>query len=102
MTISITKSESEVIRKIAYHEMTPANGRRPADASEAVTFCWAKDFSPAGFNVTQTKGVLSSLVQKGLVYIEGYDENDNMVGLTEKGYEVFNTQIDPLILNTKI
>lgn len=95
MTISITKSESEVLRKIAFHEMTPGNGARPASADDAVTFCWAADFAPAGFNVTQTKGVLSSLVQKGLIFIEGYDERDNMVGFTKAGYEVFDTQVDP-------
>lgn len=95
MTVQITPAEAHVLKAIAYHEMNPGNGTRPESESDVYTFCWTSDFSPQDMNVSQTKGVLSSLVKKGLICIFEYDDTDKGVGFTKLGYEVFDKQVDP-------
>lgn len=95
MPTTLTPAESSVLKSIAYHEMNPGNGARPTSAQDVQTFCWAHDFRPTGMSTAQTKGVLSSLVKKGLISIYEYDGTDNGVSFTPLGYEVFNTQVDP-------
>lgn len=51
------------------------------------TWVDVKDWSKAtGLNMSQIKGVLSSLVKKGLVIIDYYDEDTNWLTFTEAGY----------------
>ena len=69
---NLTPYEIEVLNGIAYHEMCPANGGKPEDIGQTGTYCWAEDFSNS-LDVSQVKGVLSSLVKKCLIQIDEYD-----------------------------
>lgn len=51
------------------------------------TWVDVKDWSKAtGLSMNQIKGVLSSLVKKGLVIVDYYDEDANWLTFTEAGY----------------
>jgi len=90
---NITRNEAFVLNAIAHHEMTPWNTGTPdcdeSGAWEISTYCWAEDFTNADLNVQQVKGVLGSLVQKGLVTINEYDARDNVVSFTPQGFRAW-------------
>ena len=93
--ITLTENEIDDLNGIAYHEFTPVNGAKPEDASEAITFCWAEDFSKK-LSASQVKGVLSSLVKKDLIEIDDmYSDKNNTVQFTEAGFEIWQGNNKP-------
>ena len=80
-----TPHESEVLARIARHEMNPGNGARPTSAKDVRTWVWVRDFSDR-LSASQVKGVLASLVKKGLIVISYYDARDNSVAFTDLGF----------------
>ena len=92
---TLTESEGKTLNAIAYHEMNPSNGARPESASDVKTWGWADHFADdAGITVPQMKGVLSSLVKKGLINITDYDVNETTVNFTDEGYAAWETVDD--------
>jgi DNA-binding MarR family transcriptional regulator len=92
---NLTDYEGKVLNAIAYHEMNPSNGMRPETASDVGTWGWTDDFAAdAGITIPQAKGVLSSLVKKGLVKVLQYDVNETVVSFTVEGYAAWETVDD--------
>ena len=53
------------------------------------TWVDVKDWSKAtGLSMNQIKGVIASLVKKGLIIVNYYDEEDNWLSFTEAGYSL--------------
>ena len=88
MTQTYTPNEIDVLNGIAYHEMSPANGATPEAIGDTGCFCWVEDFSEA-LTGSQVKGVLASLIKKGLIAIQEWDQGDTVVNFTEKGFAVW-------------
>ena len=82
---NLTPNEIDVLNGIAYHEMSPANSAKPETIGDTGTYCWVEDFSKT-LSGQQVKGVLSSLVQKGLISIQDWDQNDTVVDFTSEGF----------------
>jgi len=91
--VNLTANEIDVLNGIAYHEMSSANTSKPKDISETGTYCWAADFSDT-LTVSQVKGVLSSLVKKGMIVVSPYDERDTIVDFTPAGFAAFQRYDD--------
>jgi hypothetical protein len=85
--MNVTANEIAVLNDMAHHEMNPGNGARPTCAADVCTFCWVEDFGP-GLTLNQVKGVVSSLVKKGLIVVSEDDEH-NVVDFTDAGFAVF-------------
>lgn len=86
--MTTTEFERVVLHEIAHHEMNSINGARPTCAAEVATWCWASDFTGGQMTVPQVKGVLSSLVQKGLIRTGGTGR-DATVNFTDEGFAAF-------------
>ena len=81
-----TKLQNDMLIKIARNELTEINGAEPVTADQARTFadCIIED--------SQDKGVVTSLQNAGLVFVDTYkNKRDNVVGLTEKGFAAYKT-----------
>jgi len=90
---TLTANEIEVLNGIAYHEMAPSNGEKPETIADTGTYCWVEDFS-ASLTPSQVKGVLSSLVKKGLIHVDDYDDEDTVVNFTDTGFKVWQENDD--------
>lgn len=87
----ITEYEVDVLNGIAYHEMNATNGARPECAGDVLMWCWPDQFS-SKLTVPQVKGVLSSLVKKGLISISDYGPGeDNTIQFTVAGFKAFES-----------
>lgn len=89
--MNTTTNEAAVLTAIALHEFSRSNGHAPDSIEEHHgTYCWVDEFATAAkLTIPQTKGVLSSLVQKKLVRIEKYDDVDNTIDFTAAGFEAY-------------
>jgi hypothetical protein len=72
-----------MIVAIAEDECTPAGGSRPKCVEDATTWVSMVVYDP------KDKGVLTSLINAGLVYHNGTGK-DAVVGLTKLGFELYN------------
>ena len=90
---NLTANEIDVLNGIAYHEMSPANSGKPLDIEDTGCFCWVDDFSKT-LTAQQVKGVLASLVKKGLVKVCQYDERDTVVDFTTMGFAMWQANDD--------
>lgn len=86
--INLTHFEAVVLNAIAHHEMNTTNGARPTSHHDVNTWAWADDFTGGEMTVPQVKGVMSSLVQKGLLHCEGKGREASC-GFTEAGFAAF-------------
>lgn len=84
---TLTALETATILKIARHEMNSTNGapEYAQSASDLTTWAWAGDFTSADCDVKQVKGVMSSLVKKGLIECSGKGQ-DAVVGFSDEGF----------------
>lgn len=89
----ITPNEINVLNGIAYAEMSPANGGKPRNIGDTGTWCWADAFS-ATLSTNAVKGVLGSLVKKGLIVITDYSQEENVVDFTSLGFKVWQDNDD--------
>ncbi len=69
--------------------MNPSNGARPTCAADVCTYCWAEDFGAGKLTAQQVKGVLASLVKKGLIRVQDWDDRDTVVDFTMSGFAVW-------------
>lgn len=78
----MTPLQAAMLKRIATDELTELNGAEPENASQAVTWanCVIED--------AEDKGVVTSLINAGLVYHEG-KKRDALVGLTEEGFKAY-------------
>lgn len=92
--MNITDFEFHVMNAIAHDEMTPANCDTPQSHDETGCWCWPERYTRDDLDVQQVKGVLSSLVKKGLITISEYDRDDNEVDFTKNGFDVWKTEFE--------
>ncbi len=87
----ITDLEKEILFQIAQHEYSHSNGSYPETIEETGTFYWIEDFTTKDINVSQVKGIVTSLVKKELVIvtIENQEKDRNTIDFTKKGFELF-------------
>jgi len=84
MTIKLTEMEEKVLTGIDNSEFGD-------DLTDQIWTCSIENTVPKG----SLGGVLGSLSKKGLVDIMDWEENMPVVNLTQKGVEVYTTQINP-------
>jgi hypothetical protein len=83
MQVFVTDLQAAMIKKIAYDDMTPVDGARPECADDAQTY------ANCVIESKKDQGVFTSLQNAGLAWHTGGDPEEAAVGLTEKGFEVF-------------
>jgi hypothetical protein len=94
--MSITNLESSMINRIVHDEFQPTNGGEPEKFSD-LGEVWAEIV----VNDATDKGVIGSLVKKGLIGASGYVEskrngkmaNDATFWLTAAGWEVYVNEV---------
>lgn len=89
----VTTNEYIVMNAIVHHEMTGLNGDTPESYEEDTgTYCWVDDFTGDVLTMSQVKGVISSLVKKGLLTVrdEGPGEH-NTCNLTREGFDAWQS-----------
>lgn len=91
-TTKITAAEHHLLVAFAHCENTPLNGapmqaQQPSDLS---TWVWLDDRKVGDMTTAQKKGVLASLVKKGLVSITP-DSDGDLIGWTEEGFALLKT-----------
>ena len=81
----LTDLEKLVLNNITLHEMNEVNGANEhiETVDHTITFYWPEDFAK-GLEVNQVRGVVTSLVKKGLVVVQE-DIEHNTIWLTEEG-----------------
>lgn len=80
--MNITQLEKQMIRNIARSEYTPINGDIPQNYHETET--WTN----VVVVTNEDKGVLSSLIKKGLVAHQD-EGRDSIIWLTQEGFEEY-------------
>lgn len=85
--MSLTSNEKSILNIIATDEMNSLNGSVPRTTEESATWLYTKDIAEeAVMAVNQVKGVLGSLVKKGILDIDDYDDDsEHLVQITKKG-----------------
>ena len=89
--VRLTIAESEMLEAYAFCEMNSLNGgdlEYAKHAHELGTYVWLDDRPPFGMSVAQKKGVLSSLVKKGLVCVQIIKGEDDCLDFTDLGFAV--------------
>lgn len=91
-TKKITAAEHHLLVAFAHCENTPLNGapmqaQQPSDLS---TWVWLDDRKVGDMTAAQKKGVLASLVKKGLVTVTPDSEGD-LIGWTNAGFALLKT-----------
>ncbi|QIG73782.1 hypothetical protein PP935_gp007 [Rhizobium phage RHph_N34] len=86
--VSLTKNETALLTAFAYCEMNATNGspKYAPSASELATYVWLEDRNVNDLSIASKKGVLSSLVKKGLVTVSKDSEGDYL-NFTDLGYQ---------------
>ena len=83
--MKLTQNEKSVLNIIATDEMNEVNGDCARTVEESATWVFTDQIAKdAGLTINQTKGVLGSLVKKGMIEIDP-DEDEAMVQLTQEG-----------------
>ena len=91
-TKKITAAEHHLLVAFANCENTPLNGA-PMQAqhpSDLTTWVWLDDRKVGDMTTAQKKGVLASLVKKGLVAVTPDSEGD-LIGWTDDGFALLKT-----------
>lgn len=82
--MKITPLEKDMLEKIALDEYSPVNGAVPKTIDETGT--WANVI----IEDNRDKGVISSLIKKGLINHSGKGE-DAVINFTEEGFAVYKS-----------
>ena len=78
-----TTLQAKMLNAIATDELTPLNGARPSNHTDATTF------ADMVIETAEDKGVFTSLLNAGLVYHSGKGR-DAVVGFTAEGFAAWN------------
>ena len=101
--MNVTLFESQILAVIAFSEMTTANGARPKDSGETLTYLWVDEFGEAvGKTGAQVKGVVSTLSKKGMAIVVEESDDSSSIQLTDEGYKLFSTQLCPTAVSLTV
>lgn len=90
---TLTDKEFELLNLWAYCEMNQINGARPETADDVHTYTWADErAAEMGISEKAVGGIMSSLLEKGLIGCTTDEGDDNGVWFTEAGYEAWNAR----------
>ena len=82
----MTELETSVLNIIATSDYNALNGSIPRTVEESATCLWVDEIADeAGLTMNQVKGVLGSLVKKGLIDIDDIDAKETLIQITENG-----------------
>ena len=91
--MNVTKLEMGILNWMANHEMTCTNGwaNGAECASDCATYLWVDEIAESlDITMNATKGVLSSLVQKGLVILHSSaDPTEAMIDMTDTAFKIW-------------
>ena len=80
----MTENEKSILNIIARSEYNQNNGSIPRTVEESATWLFMDDLADdSGLTVNQVKGVLGSLVKKGLVDVDDIDEDETLIQITQ-------------------
>jgi hypothetical protein len=88
----LTENESSILNIIGRSEFNQNNGSLPRTVEESATWLFIDDLADdSGLTINQTKGVLGSLVKKGIIYIDidELDGGETMVQISQEGIHCF-------------
>ena len=82
----MTENEKSILNIIARSEYNQNNGSIPRTVEESATYLFIDELADdSGLTVNQVKGVLGSLVKKGLVDVDDFDDEETLVQITKDG-----------------
>lgn len=88
--LGITENEAKVLRAIATNCFNCLNYGIPASYEEANNDVWSDCIDdakiPSGLTPRSLSGVCGSLARKGLVESSNWDDSDNVIRMTEDGF----------------
>ena len=85
--MKLTNLEKQMLENIANSEYNDVTGYSPESAEE--TFGWYyPEYLDEGMDTNQVRGVITSLVKKGLVTVD-LDEDDNTISMTDDGFNTY-------------
>lgn len=92
---AITAAEHHLLIAFAHCQNTPLNGapKQAEHPSDLSTWVWLDERDVGDMTTQQKKGVLSSLVKKGLVVVTT-DPEDDLIGWTDAGFAVLKVILD--------
>jgi len=90
--VDTTTLENQMMLNIANSEYNEVNGHNPQKSDETITWYYPEYLSK-NMETNQVKGVVTSLVKKGLVCVQE-DEDDNQIWLTNLGFEVYKNNLE--------
>ena len=87
---TLTEYESSVLNDIATSDYNQNNGSLPRSTEESATYLWVDEIAAnVGLAMNQVKGVLGSLVKKGIIDIDDIDsKEDTLVQIQKKGIDL--------------
>ena len=86
--IKMTEYEKSVLNIIATSEFNQLNGSIPRTVEESATWLFVDEIADdASLTMNQVKGVLGSLVKKGLIDIDDIDAEETLIQITKKGLD---------------
>jgi DNA-binding MarR family transcriptional regulator len=84
----MTEYEKSVLNIIATSEFNQLNGSIPRTTEESATWLFVDEIAEdAGLSMNQVKGVLGSLVKKGMINIDDIDADETLLQITKKGID---------------
>ncbi|QIG67943.1 hypothetical protein EVB55_008 [Rhizobium phage RHph_Y68] len=86
--VKLTSNETALLTAFAFCQMNATNGspKYAPSPSELATYVWLEDRNVNGLSIASKKGVLSSLVKKGLVTVSK-DEEGDYLNFTQLGFD---------------
>lgn len=89
----LTEKQVAVMKAVAYNEFCKTSPEEAKSIDDLKTKCFIENFAvTSGLPISTTKSVLSTLVKRGLMTIEGWEE-DNVVAFTEEGFKLLKSMI---------
>jgi hypothetical protein len=86
--MTLTENEKSILNIVATSEFNAVNGSIPRHPEESPTWMFIDEIAEdSGLTVNQCKGVLGSLVKKGIVDIDDIDNDETLIQITKAGID---------------
>ena len=84
--MELTQLEKSVLCIIGTSEFNQLNGSIPRTTEESATWLFVDEIADdASLTMNQVKGVLGSLVKKGIIEIDDIDADETLIQITKDG-----------------
>lgn len=86
--MNMTEYEKSILNSIATSEYNRLNGEIPRNTEDSATWLFVDELAEDnGLTMNQVKGVLGSLVKKGLIDIDDVDAEETLIQITKAGID---------------